>query len=403
MADAVGIKRCNLDKAIQKKLLPPSARPWRSGQPSTRSERAEGDAAAAADMGMACVRVEERAMAACGLLSGAETRFEECVDLERGGVLCALPALAANGLFAHLAPLDAPREGGFYYRLLHVFTLLALMALLRVKTVEALRRGCPGEFGRLLGLDRVPEVRCLRARLEAVASNPAAVAVWANALSKAWMEAGPGLAGTALRRRACAGLPRRENRTAAPLRRQPPALPARRDRLLGERPGGQAVLLRRPSGGRRAADGAARRDRSAPAPRCARATLRGKIAAEKGRLSDLVLETGDLEPGRKLVLDTVRMIAYRAETALAALARPELASPEQARSTVKALFNTAADLRPDPQRKELQILLHPLAEPRLNRMAEAVLVALNETQFTYPGTELRMVYQMLTPADPPGD
>ena len=97
------------------------------------------------------------------------------------------------------------------------------------------------------------------------------------------------------------------------------------------------------------------------------------------------------------------MIAYRAETALAALARPELASPEQARSTVKALFNTAADLRPDPQRKELQILLHPLAEPRLNRMAEAVLVALNETQFTYPGTELRMVYQMLTPADPPGD
>ena len=71
------------------------------------------------------------------------------------------------------------------------------MALLRVnKTVEALRRGCPGEFGRLLGLDRVPEVRCLRERLEAVASKPVAVAGWANALSKAWMGADPGLAGT---------------------------------------------------------------------------------------------------------------------------------------------------------------------------------------------------------------
>ena len=58
----------------------------------------------------------------------------------------ALPALAANGLFAHLAPLDAPREGGFYYRLLHVFTLLALMALLRVKTVEALRRAMREAF-----------------------------------------------------------------------------------------------------------------------------------------------------------------------------------------------------------------------------------------------------------------
>ncbi|MBN2451711.1 MAG: hypothetical protein JXR77_15080, partial [Lentisphaeria bacterium] len=140
---------------------------------------------------MACVRVEERALAACGLLSGAETRFEECVDVERGGVLCALPALAANGLFEYLAPLDAPREGGFYYRLVHVFILLALMALLRVRTVEALRRGCPGEFGRVLGLDRVPEVRCLRERLEAVAANPAAVAVWANALSKSWMKADP--------------------------------------------------------------------------------------------------------------------------------------------------------------------------------------------------------------------
>ena len=102
VASAVGIKRCSLDKAIQKKRLPPSARPARSGRPSTRSERAAADAASASDLGMACVRVEARALAACGLLSGVQTRFEDCVDVERGGVLCALPALAANGLFDHL-------------------------------------------------------------------------------------------------------------------------------------------------------------------------------------------------------------------------------------------------------------------------------------------------------------
>jgi hypothetical protein len=33
--------------------------------------------------------------------------------------------------------------------LAHVFVLLALMALLRVKTVEALRRGAPGELAQL--------------------------------------------------------------------------------------------------------------------------------------------------------------------------------------------------------------------------------------------------------------
>jgi len=36
------------------------------------------------------------------------------------------------------------------------------MALCRIKTTEQLRKYSPGEFGNLLGLDRVPEVRCLR-------------------------------------------------------------------------------------------------------------------------------------------------------------------------------------------------------------------------------------------------
>jgi hypothetical protein len=183
-------------------------------------------------------------------------------------------------------------------------------------------------------------------------------------------------------------------------------------------------------------------------------SLRGKMDNMKGRLSDFVLKTEDLEPGRmeawmdaksmfadesadimtrldgarllrkntpkhipfdklppehrferlaptrKLVLDTVRMIAYRAETSLAVLARAELSSPDEARSMVKALFNTGADLRPDAVRGELHVLLHPLAEPRLNRMAEAILINLNETEFIYPGTKLQMVYRMLATAPP---
>ena len=94
------------------------------------------------------------------------------------------------------------------------------------------------------------------------------------------------------------------------------------------------------------------------------------------------------------------MIAYRAETSLAVLARAELSSPDEARSMVKALFNTGADLRPDAVRGELHVLLHPLAEPRLNRMAEAILNSLNETEFIYPGTKLQMVYRMLATAPP---
>ena len=53
-----------------------------------------------------------------------------------GGVLCALPALAENGLFRHLETL--PVLSG-YYRTLHVILLLADRALCRVKAVEQLQ------------------------------------------------------------------------------------------------------------------------------------------------------------------------------------------------------------------------------------------------------------------------
>ena len=61
-----------------------------------------------------------------------------------------------------------------YYTTLHVIVLLAHMALCRIKTAEQLQYQAPGEFGKLLGLDRVPEVRCLRRKLEAlsVADRP---------------------------------------------------------------------------------------------------------------------------------------------------------------------------------------------------------------------------------------
>ncbi len=36
------------------------------------------------------------------------------------------------------------------------------MALCRIKTVEQLRKHSPGELGKLMGLDGIPEVRCLK-------------------------------------------------------------------------------------------------------------------------------------------------------------------------------------------------------------------------------------------------
>jgi len=87
-------------------------------------------------MGTACTRPDERVMAAFGMLDGAPTRFEPCRDVSFGGVLCALPALVANGLFRHVDDCFKPLNG--YYTTLQILILLAYMALCRIKAAEQL-------------------------------------------------------------------------------------------------------------------------------------------------------------------------------------------------------------------------------------------------------------------------
>ena len=146
------------------------------------------DAAAAQAIGTACTRADERTAAAFGLAQNAATRFEPATDLVLGGVLCGLPALCANGLFSGLGRhLGLPKG---YYSALHILCVLGFMALARIRRPEQLRHHPPGELGKTVGLDRVPEVRTLREKIARMAAtgNPAQ---WMRDLSKTWMENDP--------------------------------------------------------------------------------------------------------------------------------------------------------------------------------------------------------------------
>jgi hypothetical protein len=203
VGEQLGLKRDTLRKAIQQRRLtkPCPLQPRESAleyvpvpQPPTatdKSTRAVDDALA--EMGTACTRPDERVLAAFGLLDGATTCFETCRDVSCGGVLCGLPALEANGLFRHIHDCLARLRG--YYSTLHVIILLAHMALCRIKTVEQLQYQPPGELGKLLGLDRIPEVRCLRHKLAALSLDDGPKK-WAGLLSRDWLKAEPELAGT---------------------------------------------------------------------------------------------------------------------------------------------------------------------------------------------------------------
>jgi len=144
-------------------------------------------------MGMACTRVLERVLASVGKLSEAPSEFVAAQDVPHGGVLWALPALLSNGLLLHTKALFSLPKG--FYSLTQIFLLLAYMALSRIRANEQLRYSPAGEWGLLLGLDRIPEVRTLRNKIKHL-SESGEVESWASTLSKEWMEADPEAAGT---------------------------------------------------------------------------------------------------------------------------------------------------------------------------------------------------------------
>jgi hypothetical protein len=127
-----------------------------------------------------------------GLAECATTRFEAGCDVQMAGLLTGLPALCANGLLSGLDKhLKLPKG---FYGALHILVTLGFMALGRIRRPEGLRHVPPGELGKVIGLDRVPEVRTLREKVSVMASvgKPDS---WMKELSKTWMENDPDEAG----------------------------------------------------------------------------------------------------------------------------------------------------------------------------------------------------------------
>jgi hypothetical protein len=136
-------------------------------------------------MGYGATRSLERVAAAMGALGAASPVFEPARDIPQGGVLLAVPALLAVGLLRHSTGLYALPAG--FYGLSSVFLLLALMALARIPSLEQLRYQAAGEWGNLLGLDRIPEVRTLREKLKLLCAELGRAARWNAALAQEWI------------------------------------------------------------------------------------------------------------------------------------------------------------------------------------------------------------------------
>lgn len=120
-------------------------------------------------MGIAATRVEERHPMARTESGNAKPIFESHQAIMGAGVLFLLPALLSCGLLKANDIYELPEN--HYYGLDSIILVLAFMALARIKNPEQLNKCQPGELGRIIGLDRIPEMKCLRNKIKILADQ----------------------------------------------------------------------------------------------------------------------------------------------------------------------------------------------------------------------------------------
>src|SRR5207245_9885495 len=99
-----------------------------------------------------------------------------------------------------------------------------------------------------------------------------------------------------------------------------------------------------------------------------------------------------LSTERKHFLDTIKMIAYRAETSLVSVLREHLARSDDARTLVRQIFETEADLLPHPTNKTLTVRIHHLTQAAQDQVLEKLCDTLIETLSVFTVTDLTLIF-----------
>jgi hypothetical protein len=105
---------------------------------------------------------------------------------------------------------------------------------------------------------------------------------------------------------------------------------------------------------------------------------------------------------KKHFVDTIKLIAYRAETALVQVARETLAREDDARALVRQVLTSTVDLRPNLEEKTLTVRLHRLTAAGHDTVMAHLCEELTATETVYPGTDLRLIFEPVgaTPIPP---
>jgi hypothetical protein len=141
--------------------------------------------------------------------------------------------------------------------------------------------------------------------------------------------------------------------------------------------------------------------------------LRDQIQAQELKLSELkaqrrqtpakltlkelpeVERFAQLKTEKKHFIDTIKLLAYRAESALAGEVREVLARHDDARALLRRLFITPANLRPDPVAQTLTVELYRLGSPLQDAAVAHLCQLLTDSETLFPTTNLRLIFRQV--------
>lgn len=79
---------------------------------------------------------------------------------------------------------------------------------------------------------------------------------------------------------------------------------------------------------------------------------------------------------------------------MASLLRDKLSRADDTRALLRQIYENEVDLIPDLEKKTLMVRLHHLTQAAHDEAVRYLCEQLNATETIFPGTELKLVYQL---------
>jgi hypothetical protein len=315
------------------------------------------------------------------------SRLERFEGVPSGGTMVALPALDKSGLWTYVEQLfPTPIDRRFQEIAL---TLITVLHLSRFPSIEALQFVAPTEWRKAFCRERLSANRTLGEIIRLIGKNAGRVAAWKTALAARWIKETPYFdeasftGGTSLEFSADRFQKyQRDNVTL--------------DRLCADIADFTIETLepgRWPISGRE----------------CSKADSTCKLAGKKshsvktgyahGEIANLadnsrLMQGSYVDSGTTGFLSTIKVIAFRAENMMIRILLEHVADYGRADSILRDIFKGTADLVPNFEQRTLTVWLHPWAVRRHNEALRHLYTELTATGALFPGTDLRLIYDM---------